>query len=157
MESTWFFRNKVFLMTSPCLTSNLCLWLLIYPRLPFHIRSLWPVPASAEADRWNPVYAHWASKFFQVLHWPKDKFHGCYQLLSDIVQRVDLTSLFPNRLQTCSSTTTTFWECTQSVTEAKSAFGYIAIKKMPAPCNAKLFHWGVFGTGNWEVFEYEKL
>ena len=30
----------------------------------------------------------------------------------------------------------------RSIIEAKSAFGYIAIKQMPAPCNAKLFHWG---------------
>ena len=45
----------------------------------------------------------------------------------------------------------------KSVTEAKSVFDYLTIKKMPAPCNAKLFHWGVFGTGNWEIFEYEKL
>jgi len=43
------------------------------------------------------------------------------------------------------------------VVEAKSVFGYLAIKKMPAPCNVKLFHWGVFGTGIWKLFEYEKL
>jgi len=31
----------------------------------------------------------------------------------------------------------------KSVIEAKSAFGYLATKQMPAPCNAKLFHWGL--------------
>ena len=45
----------------------------------------------------------------------------------------------------------------KAVSEAKAAFGCLAIKKMPAPCNAKLFHWGIFGTRGWPVFEYEKL
>ncbi len=40
----------------------------------------------------------------------------------------------------------------KSVVDAKAVFGYLAMKKMPAPCNAKLFHWGGIQDGKLELF-----